>query len=55
MTTRASMVRRLAALGAAARSRRLRWPRRMAVAVLGGWAALAAVLAWTVGDRRDIT
>ena len=26
-----------------------------ALSVLAGWAALAAVLAWTVGDRRDIT
>ena len=26
-----------------------------ALAVLAGWAALAAVTAWTVGDRRDIT
>jgi ABC-2 type transport system permease protein len=26
-----------------------------ALAVLAGWAALAAVVAWTVGDRRDVT
>jgi hypothetical protein len=26
-----------------------------ALAVLVGWATLAAVVAWTVGDRRDIT
>jgi ABC-2 type transport system permease protein len=26
-----------------------------ALSVLAGWAALAAVIAWTVGDRRDIT
>jgi ABC-2 type transport system permease protein len=26
-----------------------------ALSVLAGWAALAAVLAWTVGDRRDVT
>jgi ABC-type transport system involved in multi-copper enzyme maturation permease subunit len=26
-----------------------------ALSVLAGWTALAAVLAWTVGDRRDVT
>jgi len=26
-----------------------------ALSVLAGWAALAAMVAWTVGDRRDIT
>ena len=26
-----------------------------ALSVLAGWAALAAVLAWTVADRRDVT
>ena len=26
-----------------------------ALAVLAGWATLAAVVAWAVGDRRDIT
>ena len=26
-----------------------------ALSVLAGWAALAAVIAWTVGDRRDVT
>jgi hypothetical protein len=26
-----------------------------ALAVLAGWAMLAAVVAWTVGDRRDVT
>jgi ABC-type transport system involved in multi-copper enzyme maturation permease subunit len=26
-----------------------------ALSVLAGWAALAAVLAWTAGDRRDVT
>jgi hypothetical protein len=25
------------------------------LAVLAGWATLAAVIAWTVADRRDVT
>ncbi|HSR97570.1 MAG TPA: transglycosylase domain-containing protein, partial [Kofleriaceae bacterium] len=40
---------RLRALGVAARSRRLRWPRRALLVGLSGWAAL--VLAWWIAVR----